>query len=93
MSNLQNAQGNTLLVVSREDLQQVVTNAVENTLQRIESEKQDALIPAAKAREMLCVDKSTLWRWNKSGLLQPVRIGGKVMYKNSDICRLISSAV
>ncbi len=37
----------------------------------------------------LQVDKSTLWRWNKSGYLTKVRVGGKVRYRLSDVTKLM----
>ena len=44
---------------------------------------------ADKVAEMLSVSKPTLWRWEKSGYLIPVRIGGKVRYKMSDVKRIL----
>ena len=37
----------------------------------------------------LRVDKSTLWRWGKSGYLSKVRVGGKVRYRLSDITKIM----
>lgn len=37
----------------------------------------------------LLVDKSTLWRWDKSGYLNKVRVGGKVRYRLSDVTKLV----
>lgn len=37
----------------------------------------------------LQVDKSTLWRWDKSGYLSKCRVGGKVRYRLSDIEKLM----
>ncbi len=37
----------------------------------------------------LRVDKSTLWRWDKSGYLTKVRVGGKVRYRLSDVTKLM----
>lgn len=37
----------------------------------------------------LQVDKSTLWRWDKSGYLNKVRVGGKVRYRLSDVTKLM----
>ncbi len=37
----------------------------------------------------LQVDKSTLWRWDKSGYLTKVRVGGKVRYRLSDVTKLM----
>jgi hypothetical protein len=42
-----------------------------------------------KASEMLEVDLSTLWRWNREGYLCTVAVGGKRRYKMSDIQRIL----
>lgn len=31
------------------------------------------------------VDRSTLWRWCKAGVLTPIHIGGKTFYRDSDL--------
>ena len=33
------------------------------------------------------VDKSTLWRWCKAGILTPTRVGGKVFYYESSLMK------
>ena len=39
--------------------------------------------------EMLGVDQSTLWRWNKENYLCSMKIGGKTRYKLSDVKRIL----
>ena len=39
--------------------------------------------------DMLGVDLSTLYRWNKQGILCRQRIGGKVLYRAEDVERII----
>ena len=51
--------------------------------------KEDRLVPRKEAAEKLDVDFSSLWRWAKSGYLLPVHVGGKVMYLESDINKII----
>lgn len=43
-----------------------------------------------KVAEILDVDKTTLWRWAKRGLLVPVEIGGKRRYRMSDVRRMLN---
>lgn len=45
----------------------------------------DDLVPDKYARRILGVTRTTLFRWEKSGYLVPVRIGSKRMYKISDL--------
>ena len=37
----------------------------------------------------LGVSKPTLWKWDKQDYLKPVRIGVKVLYKQSDIIKIM----
>ena len=46
---------------------------------------------AAKVAEMLDVNKTTLWRWMKSGYLVPIEIGGNRRYRMSDVKRLLDA--
>lgn len=80
-----------LLVVSPADLQEFALSLIS---EREEEKKSNIPAPetyltqdevAAKLR----VDKSTLWRWGKSGYLSKVRVGGKVRYRLSDITKIM----
>ncbi|MCL2435236.1 MAG: helix-turn-helix domain-containing protein [Lentimicrobiaceae bacterium] len=42
-----------------------------------------------QAAEKLNVDLSTLWRWARENYLIPVKVGKKVLYKLSDIERIM----
>lgn len=48
----------------------------------------DEVISAKAVTEMLNVDRSTLWRWEKEGLLTPMRVGRKVYYEKKEIEQL-----
>ena len=39
--------------------------------------------------DLLEVDLSTLWRWNKTNILNSKKIGGRVYYKGQDIEQLL----
>lgn len=48
------------------------------------------LVPKEEARQMLgAPDRSTMWRWEKSGYLVPVKIGGRLFYRSGDIAAII----
>lgn len=49
----------------------------------------DTILTAEQAAHRLRTTKVTLWRWAKQGYLSPVRVGGKVYYKESDIKKLM----
>ena len=52
------------------------TQSVENT---------DKLYTRAETQALLHVCSTTLWHYERSGFLSPVRLGKRVFYKQSDI--------
>ena len=46
-------------------------------------------LTANETAKHLGVDISTLWRWDKTGYLTKVRVGGKVRYRLSDVTKLM----
>ena len=75
------------------DLVEAINYCVNATRKALEQQITDAnteTYPSiGKVAEMLGVNKSTLWRWQKEGYLMPVEIGGKRRYKMSDIKRIL----
>ena len=65
---------------TKEQLEQIVTDANTETYPSRE-----------KVAEMLDVDKSTLWRWAKRGILVPIEVGGKRRYRMSDVRRILNN--
>lgn len=49
----------------------------------------DQLLTIDEASELLSVSKMTLYRWDQTGILKKVEIGGKRRYRKSDIERLV----
>ena len=45
----------------------------------------DKLLTIDEASELLSVSKMTLYRWDQTGILKKVEIGGKRRYRKSDI--------
>ena len=64
-----------------------LTNVVSELSEKIDiGKKQDRLRTRGETSEMLGgVSLTTLSNWAKSGLLVPHKIGGRVLYKESDI--------
>ena len=86
--------GNQLVVMSREDLDTLVNEMAQNIVAAQTKNAQNDLetwinvpegerfISREETSELLRVDFSTLWRWNKSGLLRCKKVGPRrVMYK------------
>jgi hypothetical protein len=57
----------------------------------LEDEKadEDTLISKQDVKERFGVSDTTLWLWGKKNYLVPVKIGRKVMYRLSDIKRMV----
>lgn len=72
-------EANQLLIdKTRKELEQIITDSNTETYPSSE-----------KVREMLDVSDVTLWRWNKSGYLKPINIGGKRRYRMSDVKKIL----
>ncbi len=65
---------------TKEQLEQIVTDANTETYPSRE-----------KVAEILGIDKSTLWRWAKRGILVPIEVGGKRRYRMSDVRRILNN--
>jgi len=83
----------TIYQLSESDLENVMQRMFKGMLTeatKIAAVKaRDMLITPEQAADTLKVSKVTLWRWEKSGYLIPVSIGGKKRYRNSDIAKII----
>lgn len=64
----------------------------ERTRQRLEEERkatrEQELVPRKEALARLGVHSKTLWSWQKSGYVSPVRVGYKVFFRSSDLDRI-----
>lgn len=60
--------------LTRQELEQQATNV-----------KNETYLSRDEVAEMLRVDKSTLWRWNRDNYLVHIEIGGKRVYRMSDV--------
>lgn len=52
-------------------------------------EQPEQYLTRKQVAELLQVDLSTLWRWNKESYLNPVEIGGKRKYKLSEVNKIL----
>lgn len=70
--------------------QELIDNTKRDMEKQLEETNHETYLNVAKVTEMLGVDRSTLWRWEKTEYLVPVRFGGKVRYRMSDINNIIN---
>ena len=106
MMNENSILGNQLVVMSRADLDALIERMANNmAATRVETEdksthgnsfcpvvyENERFITREETSKLLHVDYSTLWRWNKLGLLCPNKVGPRrVMYKYSDVLKKLN---
>lgn len=89
LNEIMKSESNIQVVVSIADLKEFALAIVDEVSASDSRKKEDdQLISRKGAKKMLNVDYSTLWTWAKSGYLVPIKVGGKVFYKKSDVNRL-----
>ena len=72
-------EANTLLIAeTKRELEQTIAD-----------QKTETYPSREKVMEMLDVSQSTLWRWQNSGYLVPLNVGGKRRYRMSDVRRIL----
>lgn len=95
LSEIIQSGANLTLAISIEDLRAWHSEVIESTKKELEdlviSEKNETYLSADQTAEMLSVNKSTLWRWEKVGYLIPSKIGGKNRYPKSKIIELLNN--
>lgn len=86
-------QANAIYQLSGADLLEFANKLISETKKELEeviiSEKTETYPTPKQVSEILNVDLSTLWRWNKSGYLCHVCVGGKRRYRMSDVKALL----
>lgn len=65
-------------------LRQIIYEAMNEVVENNVKDK-NVLLSRSAASSRLNVDLTTLWRWEKSGYLKPIRLGRTVYYKLADI--------
>lgn len=55
------------------------------------AEKGEEYLSYAEVKKLLKKSDSTLWLWNKKGLLEKTFCGGRVLYRREDVERIFSS--
>ena len=74
-----NAFGDYLIQKTKKELEEVVI-----------SDKAESYPTVKQVSEMLNVDLTTLWRWNKKGYLKTIEFGGGRRYKMSEVKALMN---
>lgn len=84
---------NITLAISLNDLREWHKEVIQDTRKELEdaviSDKAETYPSAKQVSDILSVDLSTLWRWEKRGYLVPVNVGGKRRYKMSEVKQIL----
>ena len=90
IKGLVNAGSNVHLMINAEDLRIYSESLIKDTISRLSPKKEkEVYLDVKQTCDILQVDRSTLWRWDKTGYLKPYRIGGKVRYRLSEIDKIL----
>lgn len=86
--------GNITIAVSLSDLEAYSESLIEKTKNQLDEEVKaanaEAYLTIEEVTDKLGVDRSTLWRWNKTGYLKAASIGGKRRYLKSKVEELLN---
>ena len=90
IKELVNAGSNVHLMINAEDLRIYYESLIKDTISQLSPKKEkEVYLDVKQTCDILQVDRSTLWRWDKTGYLKPYRIGGKVRYRLSEIDKIL----
>nr|WP_320060035.1 helix-turn-helix domain-containing protein [uncultured Bacteroides sp.] len=85
---------NISITVGTNDLLQFADHLISSTKKELEAsisaKKKENYVTPDNAGKQLHVDRSTLWRWSKTRYLVPIEVGGKRLYKQSEIDAILN---
>ena len=92
---LNNASAHSLIVMTAENFQKalesVYDRAKQAAVEEIDARAQkvaESLIAKQEVMQTLGKSANTLWKWARRGYLKPVKVGGRVMYRASDLQKI-----
>lgn len=80
---------NVQLVINALDLKELFLEWQAEVEANKVKEKEETYKTVEEAAAILRRDRSSLWRWAKSGYLVPIKVGAKSFYRMSDIKKLM----
>lgn len=82
---------NGLVSELRSAINEAVLQARGDMLSGVRALYQEKVMTVKEVASLLDVDLSTLYRWNKQGVLKRQRIGGKVVYRASEVEEIVKN--
>lgn len=88
------AKANITVAIKLEDLHEYTKYIILKTKEYLEADlieqKAEKYLTRFETCEYLKIDQSTLFRWSKRDYLKPVEVGGRRLYKMSDLTRILN---
>lgn len=81
---------NGLVAELRETMSEVVMEARREMMSGVHALHHEKAMTANEVCAMLSVDRSTLYRWDRSGFLVANKIGGKLLYNTEDVRKVLN---
>ena len=69
----------------------LIPNFKTEVLDKVKKEQQTEFLTRTEACEMLKIQKTTLWRWQKKGVLDSYTIEGRSLFKRQDILNVMET--
>ena len=92
--NLLNSDANFNITIQKSDLMDFANLLIKQTKTELEAEviaqQNESYLTRLETCDYLKVDQSTLFRWAKRGYLAPVEVGGRRLYRMSDLKRILN---
>lgn len=90
---LHSGNANLKVEVSGEDLLTFSNELINRAKMELSAElaeaRKEKYLTKEEVKAICNVCDATLWHWNKKGYLKTVKIGNKVRYRQSDICKIL----
>ncbi len=94
LSNLIQTGANINVTISLDDLRTFSNELIQQTKTDLEAvvnaELAETHLTTNQVSDYLGVNLSTLWRWAKRGYIVPIEVGGKRLYKMSEVKAILN---
>lgn len=84
-SLIESGQGSISFTVTAEALRAYGIVIAQEVLNAQAKDSDAILLTVEEAGDLLKVSRTALWRWEKKGILTPIKIGRSVRYRKSDL--------
>ena len=80
---------NVAITITPTDLKEFALFLVDELSSKNQDSEPETYMTPDEVADKLSVSKNTLWRWERTGYLVPVKVGRKSLYKRSEIDSLL----